>query len=474
MTVQTITVKSPVTGEVVGEVVDGDTARIDEAMLSARSAVAEMERMSVWERCDLLQATADALEDIRAGAVDGHVAEHGKTIGDADAEIAAAVAGLRLTAESARQLSGEVVGVSDRQMKVLVERRALGIVAAITPWNVPFMTAVEYGAPALAMGNPFVLKPAESVPFAASCLERAFDHAGWPPGAVTVLRGGPLTGEMLAQRPELAGLCFTGSTEVGLQLAARGGMRRFIAELGGNGPTIVFPDADIDHAADAVVRATLFLSGQSCAATERVLVHEDVHQAFVEAVADRIRAEVLGDPRNPPTTLGPLHLSAGVAKVRRHLADAETKGARVIRRPPSDTVFRTENYVDLAVLDGVDPGMAVFREETFGPVIPVTGFTNADQAVALANSTRYGLSSAVFTADLDRAFDVSARLASSHVVINRQSTYWEMHLPWGGGPGTESGVGRLGGRHALIELSGTKTTAIALTAQSERRRTNNG
>jgi succinate-semialdehyde dehydrogenase/glutarate-semialdehyde dehydrogenase len=347
-------------------------------------------------------------------------------------------------------------------MRVFVERRGLGVVAAITPWNVPFMTAVEYGAPALAMGNAYILKPAESVPRAAGLLERAFLAAGWPDGAVTVLRGGPLTGRLLSCRPELGALCFTGSSDVGRALAEAGGMHRLVAELGGNGPTIVFDDADVDFAADCILQSTLFLSGQSCAATERVLVQKHIHDTLIEAIVERAGEQVLGDPRDPVTTLGPLHLRAGADKVDRHIADALDRGARRLEGSSAPGGFPTRNYVEMAVLDGVSPDMLVFQEETFGPVVPVTTFSDDLQALELANGTRYGLSSAVFSEDVQRALSIAKRLSAPHVVINRPSTYWEMHLPWGGGPGTDSGMGRLGGRHALFELSGSKTTALAM------------
>ena len=453
---------SPVTGERVGQVEDASIEMIEQSYRRAASGARELAAMTVWERADLLRDTAAALEARREPALADHVLEHGKTAAEADAEFTAAVDGLRSTAERARLLDGRITAVAARGKKVFVERRSLGVVGAITPWNVPFMVPIEYGAPALAMGNSFIWKPAESVPATSGHILGAFLDTGWPQGAVEMLPGGPATGAALARHPGLNALCFTGSSEVGLEISGLGGTRKLILELGGNGPTIVFRDADIEATADRIVAGTCFLSGQSCAATERVLVERSVHDELAEALVERARREQVGDPWLSSTTLGPIHLAATAEKIRRQVGEARAAGATVLAGGSPLPDAPTDRYWQPTVLSGVTADMEVFREETFGPVMPVTGFAAATDAIELARIGGYGLSSAVFTRDIDRAFAIADALPASFVVVNDTSNYWEMHLPWGGGPGTRSGVGRLGGDHALQELSTTSTVVLNL------------
>jgi succinate-semialdehyde dehydrogenase/glutarate-semialdehyde dehydrogenase len=453
-------VVSPVTGEVLGEMVESGPEGVDAAVARGRAATADLKALSVWERADLLRATANALERDAPDAVEEHIVEHGKTRAQAQAEIAHAVSGLRSTAEYARRLDGRITRTSARGVAVLVDRQPLGVVAAITPWNVPFMVPVEYGAPALAMGNALVWKPAESVPRTSERIQAAFDAAGWPEGAVTLVPGGPATGSALAHHPGIDALCFTGSSEVGRLLAGIGGMRRTILELGGNGPTVVFADADIAAAAAEIVAGVRFVSGQSCAATERVLVERAVHDELLDAVVELVRAERVGDPRDADSTLGPIHLRETSDRIGAHVEDASRSGARVITGGHALADAATPHYWEPTVLAGVTPEMDVFRHETFGPVAPFTAFDAEADVARLAAIGGSGLSSAVFTSDLDRAFRVADALPASHVVVNGAAGFWEMHLPWGGGPGTDSGIGRLGGDHALLELSTTSSIVL--------------
>ncbi len=455
-----ILIDSPVTGERLAEVKELSPEAVSSAVDAARAALPDLMALTVWERADLLQRTADELLARRDTAIEDHLDEHGKTRTEAEGEFETAVRGIRATAESARRLDGRITGVADPAKKVLIERRPLGVVAAITPWNVPFMVPFEYIAPALAMGNPVVWKPAESVPATSRHIQAAIDAAGWPEGAVQALFGGPQTGATLARQDGLGALCFTGSSEVGDELARLGGRRKLILELGGNGPSVVFRDSDLELAAGRIVRGACALSGQSCAATELVLVERPVQAELQDALVAFARKERVGDPRDPSSTLGPIHLRETGRKIARHVADAMERGGKVLEGGSFLPDAPTEQYWQPTVIADVDPSMAVFAEETFGPVVPVTAFDAEDEIASLAGGGGYGLSSAVFTADITRAFRVAEALPAPYVVVNDTSNYWEMHLPWGGAPGTRSGVGRLGGDHALFELSTTKTIAI--------------
>ena len=453
---------SPVTGEVLGRVVETSPARVGEVVTRARGGAEALRRLTLWDRAELLEATASELHSREPDLIAEHLLEHGKTVRETEDELVTAVQLLRSTAEYARRSEGRILPVADRAKRVLVNRAPLGVVAAITPWNAPILVPLEYLAPALAMGNAVVWKPAETVPRSSHHLAAAFEQAGWPVSALQMISGGPSTGAALVRQSALDAVCFTGSTEVGVEIAAVGGMRRLLLELGGNGPTIVFSDADILVAAQRIVEGARFFSGQSCAATERVLVDRSVASELTEAVVAFAGQERVGDPREPSTTFGPLHLSALAEKVSRHVADAKKKGARVAIGGSALDEAPTGNYWQLTVIEDVTADMEVFAEETFGPVIPISTFDSEEDALALARLGGYGLSAALFTRDLDRAFRISDELPASSVVVNNTSNYWETHLPWGGGPGTKSGIGRLGGTFALDDLSTTKTTILEL------------
>lgn len=458
-----IAIHSPVTGDLVQEVEEATAQEVDGVVAAARAGLPALRGLTAWERADLLHTTADALEARRVSAIEDHLLEHGKTRAEADVELTVAVRGIRMTAESARRLDGRIIAVADAGKKVFVEREPLGVVGAITPWNVPFMVPFEYIAPGLAMGNAVVWKPAESVPNTSRHIQAALDEAGWPAGSVQMLSGGPATGALLARHEDLDALCFTGSSEVGQALADLGGMRKLILELGGNGPTVVFPDSDIELAAQRIVGGATFLSGQSCAATERVLVDGRVEAELLDALVSFAREQRVGDPRDETSTLGPIHLHETSEKIRRHVTNAVSMGGRVLTGGESLADAPTTQYWEPTVLADVSAGMDVFAEETFGPVIPVAAFTSEPEAAELASYGGYGLASAVFTSDIGRAFRAADWLPAPHIVVNNTSNYWEMHLPWGGSPGTKSGVGRLGGDHALAELSTTRSLIIDMT-----------
>lgn len=453
---------SPATGERIGAWSDAGAAGVDDAVRAATAALPRLAALSRWQRCDLLQATAAALAVRREQVVDSLLVEHGKVRREAEAEVETAIHALRMTAEYARRLDGSMPAISDPAKRVFVDRIPLGVIGVITPWNFPVNIPLEYLAPALAMGNTVVWKGAESTPGSSAHVAAAIAEAGWPDGAVTLVEGGPATGAALAAHRGLAAVGFTGSSPVGHQIAAVGGMRKLLLELGGNGPTVVFDDADPQQVAEAVVTAATFCSGQSCAATERVLVQERYHRQVLDAIAAVAADRRVGAPQDPDADFGPLHLAQTGVVMRDHLADATARGARLVAGGAPLADAPTDRYWPLTVLDGVDPASMVFTEETFGPVIPLTTFRDEAELADLVAASEYGLSGAVFTADLDRAFRVAQALPCGSVIINDHSNVWETHLPAGGHPGSSSGVGRVGIPYALQELSTIRSTILHL------------
>jgi succinate-semialdehyde dehydrogenase/glutarate-semialdehyde dehydrogenase len=454
------TITSPGSGELVAEVADDGEEAVAGAIARAKSALPALQGLSLFGRADLLHRTADALVRDADAAARALAFEHGKPLHQAREEVDATASGLRMTAEDARRLEGTFAQVADPAKRALTRREPLGVVGVITPWNFPLAIPIEYLAPALALGNAVVWKPAATTPLSTERLAKAFAEAGWPDGAVSSVSGGAATGVALIRSPDLNAVCFTGSAEAGASIAALGGMRKLLLELGGNGPTIVFADADIDVAVDRIAAGSFYASGQTCSATERVLVEQAVYDEFLDALVARVDQERLGDPFDEDTTVGPLHLDTVVTKVSSHVGEADRSGARVLRGGGLADDYPTRRYYQPTVVADVDPTMRIFAEETFGPVVPVTAFADERSAAKLAEVGGFGLAGAVFTRDLERAFDVSEWLRVGHVVVNDTSDYWEMQLPFGGAPGTRSGIGRVGGRHALEELSVVKSILI--------------
>jgi acyl-CoA reductase-like NAD-dependent aldehyde dehydrogenase len=249
-----------------------------------------------------------------------------------------------------------------------------------------------------------------------------------------------------------------GSVETGGLVAARAAGKAQLLELGGNGPMVILADADLDLAAEAALEAAYLCAGQSCTAGERFLVHAAVAGEFVERVVAATKANIrLGDPFAPETTMGPLNNEATAAKFDRHIAGALADGARVCCGGRRATGFPTALYAEPTVLDGVTPGMAIEREETFGPVVPVVEVTSAAHALELTNASPYGLTAAVFTEDLERGLAFAERARAGWVNINASTNLWESHLPFGGRSGSVSGRGRVGGRYPMETFTEPKT-----------------
>lgn len=255
---------------------------------------------------------------------------------------------------------------------------------------------------------------------------------------------------------------FVGSTVTGAHVASRAAGKRQLLELGNNGPLVVMGDADLDRAVEATINGCFLCAGQSCMAAERLLVHERVHDQFVELLSRAIRDRVrLGDPFDPRTTMGPLNNAAVAEKMDLHVDDAVARGAAVItggRRAPG---FPTDLYWQPTLLDGVSAESITASEETFGPIAPVLPISSLDEAISITNSIRYGLAAAIFTSDIGNAVRFAEQVRTGLVNVNDSSNYFELHLPFGGRAGSRSGVGRTGGRHIMEQLTETQTVTIS-------------
>jgi gamma-glutamyl-gamma-aminobutyraldehyde dehydrogenase len=389
--------------------------------------------------------------------------EMGKPISQAhDVELRAAINTFRWYGQLADKLTDASPHV-DPAALALVTREPTGVVAAVVPWNFPLTMAAWKLAPALAAGCTVVLKPSERSSLSALRLGELATRAGFPDGVLNVVAGeGPATGRTLGLHPDVDVLAFTGSTAVGrqfLRYSADSNLKRVWLELGGKSPNIVLPDApDLAAAAAGAASAIFFNQGEMCTAGSRLLVHESVREQVVEAVVRHAGKLRVGDPLDPRTEIGALVSAAHQRRVLDHIESAHQDGARL--RAGGGAVRQDAGwYVEPTVFDEVDPTSRLAREEVFGPVLAVFGFTDLDEAIALANDTDYGLSAAVWTSDLGTAHRTARALKAGTVWVNCYEE-GDLTVPFGGRK--LSGHGRDKSVHAIDKYTDLKTTWIAL------------
>jgi succinate-semialdehyde dehydrogenase/glutarate-semialdehyde dehydrogenase len=285
--------------------------------------------------------------------------------------------------------------------------------------------------------------------------------ADLPEGAVNLVTGpGAVVGDEIAGHPLIAGVGFVGSTETGRSVARRAAGKHVMLELGGNGPIVIFDDADIARAVEGTVTGCFLCAGQSCTAGERILVHRAVEDQFASSLTAAVKALRLGDPFDDETTMGPLNNEGVAAKMDDHIKDAVDRGARVLTGGARATRFPTRLFYEATVLTAVTPEMRVSREETFGPIAPLIRFADEAEALAIANDSPYGLLGSVYTRDIDRALRFAQRMETGWVNVNESSNYWEAHIPFGGRAGKESGIGRVGGHRAIEQMTDLRTIIV--------------
>jgi succinate-semialdehyde dehydrogenase/glutarate-semialdehyde dehydrogenase len=454
-----IPVHSPATGELLAEVPMGTAEDVDQAVEAARAARHQIASMGPYQRGGLLHAIADVISERKEEIARDLAQEQGKPFhSEALGEVEAAVEMWRDAAEVIKRLEGEVVPSSDPQKRIFTIRQPRGVYGVITPWNFPATIPTEYLCAGLACGNAIVWKPSELTPLTALHLARAIDDAGAPPGAVNVVTGdGPTVGEAIVSHPGVDAVGATGSPQTGDRIARLAGAKPVLLELGGNCPAIVFADADVDMAIGRMISGCFANAGQICDSTERIIVHESLHDRVVEGLVKGAEAIKLGASLDPDTTMGPLNNEHTAAKIDRHLADAATSGATVLAGGARADDRPTHLYYRPTVVDGVTPEMEIFREETFGPVASVITFAEIDEAIGLANDNDLGLVAGVFTSDPQLAAFAGERLEAGIVNLNDVPTYWQPHTAFGGFSGKRSGVGRLGGKYTIMEMSQIKT-----------------
>ena len=444
-----------------GEIADAGPADVDAAVVSAHAAFTDRRwsGLLAGERARRLLQLADLLERDAPALVQQQIFENGKLISEMRPGMAAVAGDCRFFAGLAETLQGASVPPSRPGFTTFTLREPMGVVAAITPWNTPLGLLAWKLFPALAAGNTVVIKPSEVTPTSTLMLAELALEAGIPAGVVNVVTGAARTGAALVAHPLVAKVAFTGSTATGQAIAAQaaGHTARVTLELGGKSPNILFADADLDRAINGVMAGIFAASGQSCMAGSRVLVHSTLFDRVCEALAERGSRLIAGDPLDPATQLGPLASRAQLDKVLGYFEIARAERLRCLvggHRLP-----RQGYFVAPTVYADVSPDSRLAREEIFGPVAVVMRFDSEEQAVAMANDTRYGLAAGVWTEDLRLAHRMIHRLRAGTIWVNNYRIIGHT-LPFGGYG--QSGIGREMGAAALEAYTETKSVWIDL------------
>ena len=456
---------SPATGETIGTVPEGTREDARGAIAAANAAAREWASRSAFERAEAMLRVAEAVEARRDDLARMLTLDQGKPLrAEAYDEVDELAAYWRNAAADATRLEGGMPPSVDAAKRILAYRVPRGVVGAITPWNWPYTMPAEVVAPALASGNAVVWVPAPSTSVSAVALAECVAEAELPAGVFNLVTGpGAEVGDEVASNPGTQAIAFIGSIATGRRVAERAAGKAQLLEMGGNGPVVVLDDADLDAAVEATLSAAFLCAGQSCTAGELFLVHEAVHGEFVDRLASRVTADVrLGDPFEDETTMGPLNNEPTAAKMERHVGDAVARGAEVLVGGGRADGFPTRLYYEPTVIDRVTGEMEVAREETFGPVVPIRSIRSEDEALAAIDAAPYGLLASVFTRDLARGLRFAEAARVGWVNVNESSNYWESHLPFGGRASSESGLGRVGGRHPFETFTELKTVVLNL------------
>ena len=454
----TIDVVNPATGLKIGTVPKAGKAETRRAIEAAERAFKTFRKTSALERSKMLRRLHDAIMDNQDALAELLTMEQGKSLTEAKGEVGASAAYVLWFAEEARRTYGDVVPSPWADRRILVTKEAVGVIAAITPWNFPSSMLARKIGPAIAAGCTSVVKPASQTPYSGLAWGALAEEAGIPKGVVNVVTGAAgEIGDELCTNPIVKKITFTGSTEVGKILIEKSAstVKKVSMELGGNAPFLVFDDADIDRAVEGAVAAKYRNSGQTCVCTNRFFVQAGIYDAFVEKLAAASRKLKVGPGLDEGVQQGPLIDEKAVEKVEELIADASTKGGKVVAGGNRHALGGS--FFEPTVIAGATTDMRFMKEEIFGPVAPVFKFESEEEAVALANDTEYGLACYFYTGDLGRAFRVMEGLKYGMVGVN-EGLITTPEAPFGGVK--ESGLGREGGHQGIEDYLDTKLAQI--------------
>lgn len=457
---------NPYTGEVFARVARGKREDATRAIEAAAAAFPAWAAMPPAARRKMFLKAADVMESRQDELVRILSEETGSTIGIAMFQMFFVPGLFREAAAQAYNVTGEIIPADYPGAFFMALRQPAGVVAGFGPFNVPYLLCSRAIALPIAYGNTAVLKPSEEAPVTGGVLiAEIFEEAGFPPGVLNVLthtkEDAPEVGEELIAHPAVRRISFTGSTEIGRIVAEKAGrhLKRAVLELGGKDPLIILRDANLDYAADAAAWGAFLHQGQICMSTERIIVERSIAPAFTEKLVQRAAALKVGDPRDPTTAIGPLINQAALNKVTTHIQEAVSGGAAIRYGGKNERLLYHPT-----VLTGVTDRMKIFTDQTFGPIAPIVEVEDAEEALQVANNSKYGLSSGIITNDFNKALEMAQRLETGMVHINDQTVNDEPQVPFGGVKG--SGYGRLGGKAALDEFTELRWISVQRTQRT--------
>lgn len=438
---------NPSTGKQIGTIADLGAAETRRAIEAADKALPDWRSRTAKERAQILRKWFDLMMANQEDLAILMTVEQGKPLAESRGEIAYAASFIEWFAEEGKRAYGDVIPSHGRDKRIVVLKQPIGVTVAITPWNFPAAMITRKAGPALAAGCTMVIKPAELTPYSALAMAVLAERAGIPPGVISVVTGNSraIGGEMTSN-PIVRKLSFTGSTEVGKLLMSQcaATVKKVSLELGGNAPFIVFDDADLDAAVAGAIASKYRNAGQTCVCTNRLLVQSGVYDKFAEKLAAAAKQLKIGDGLQPDVKIGPLIDSKAVEKAEQHVAEAVSKGAKVL--VGGKRVEGTGSFFQPTVLTGVTADMLIMHEETFGPVAPLLKFETEEEAIRIANDTEFGLASYFYSRDVGRIWRVAEALECGIVGINEGLISTEV-APFGGIK--ESGTGREGSKYGL-------------------------
>lgn len=452
---------NPATGEAICDVAEANAADVDRAVKAARQAFTsgDWPKMSPSRRGELLYKLADLIEENKEELARLETLDNGKPVSESlNADLPFAIAMYRYYAGWADKIQGETIPIGDPYF-CYTRREPVGVCGQIIPWNFPLDMQANKLAPALAVGNTVVLKPAEQTPLSALRVGELIIEAGFPPGVVNILPGyGPTAGAAIAHHMDIDKISFTGSTEVGrliMEAAAKSNFKRITLELGGKSPNIIFADADLDEAIAGADMALFFNQGEVCTAGSRLFVEEKCYDEVVAKSVERAKQKVVGDPFDAKTDQGPLVEKAQFQKVMRYIELGKQQGAHLLcgGTQVGDRGF----FIQPTVFAGVQDKMKIAQDEIFGPVMSILKFKDVDEVIQRANATMYGLAAAVWTKDISKAHAIANSVRAGTVWVNCYGVV-NGATPFGGFK--QSGLGREYGEYGLQQYTEIKTVTM--------------
>jgi acyl-CoA reductase-like NAD-dependent aldehyde dehydrogenase len=445
------------TGKVVTRVALADAATIDAAIAAAAAAAEPMARMAAYERQDVLAHCVKRFQERQDELAYALCVEAGKPIRDSRGEVSRLIDTFRIAAEESVRITGEIqpldISARNRGYQGMWKRVPIGPCSFISPFNFPLNLAAHKIAPAVAVGCPFVMKPASRTPLGAIIIGEVLAETKLPKGAFSILPASRNGADLFTTDDRLKLLSFTGSPDVGWDLKARAGKKKVVLELGGNAAVIIDADADLDDAVARVVFGAFYQSGQSCISVQRIIVHESVYDEFRDRLVAKTKTLVAGNPQDENTFIGPMIDVKEASRLDTWVQEAVAEGGKLLCGGKRDGAM-----LEATLLEGVDRNTKLYREEAFGPVAGLSKFSDFDNALDEVNDSKFGLQVGIFTRDLYKMLKAWDRLAVGGVVIGDVPSYRVDNMPYGGVK--DSGLGREGIRFAIEDMTEIRNLVI--------------